>query len=144
MTRRRPFGRRPVGKGSTLPASPAAWIKEIDRAFEDAREALPFGSFTAAELFHLAPVVCLKFRGLKVSEKERKRITKVALANYVVHAEPDPVAQRHLDPAPDLKGNPRLAFALCYVASHLALDLLDEPAGERILSAYETHLGSKG
>jgi hypothetical protein len=131
----------------SVPRTPEQWIREIDKAFEDAREAKAFGplvgtKITDADLFHMAPDVCLKFRGMKVSKKERDRITKVALANYVVNSDPgsvEPAMAARRD-APDLK-NPRLAFALCYVISHLALDLLDEQGAEPILNAYERHLG---
>ena len=43
--------------------------KELDKAIADARETKPFGLLTGqpitdSNLFHLAPLVCLKFRGL--------------------------------------------------------------------------------
>lgn len=43
-----------------------------------------------------------------------------------------------IDHGPEAK--PILAFALCYVAAHLALDLLDESQAEAILSYCEEHL----
>ncbi len=51
-----------------IPRSVLGWFKEIKLAIADAREAEPFGKLigepiTDANLFHLAPVVCLKFRG---------------------------------------------------------------------------------
>ncbi len=51
-----------------LPKKPSEWLKEIKLAIADASEAAPFGSMigteiTPANLFHLAPVVCLKSRG---------------------------------------------------------------------------------
>ena len=53
-----------------LPRTPAEWLKEIRLAIADARKAKPFGILTGhritdADLFHLAPHVCLKFRGRK-------------------------------------------------------------------------------
>ena len=44
----------------------------------DAREAKPFGKFvghqiTEADLYHLAPHFCLKFRGRKATGKARRR-----------------------------------------------------------------------
>jgi hypothetical protein len=40
------------------------------------------GRITNADLFHLAPLVCLKFRGRKLKGPEAKRVREVALANY--------------------------------------------------------------
>jgi len=77
-----------------LPRTHAQWLKEIRLAMADAREAIPFGQMighqmTEADLFHLAPQVCLKFRGRKATVKEAKRVTEAALANYVVNSDPD-------------------------------------------------------
>jgi hypothetical protein len=54
-----------------LPRTSAQWLDEIKLAIDDAREAEPFGRLigqpvTDASLFHLAPLVCLKFRGRKL------------------------------------------------------------------------------
>jgi hypothetical protein len=57
-------------------------------------------------------------------------VTKTALANYVVNTE------QH-----DLESRPMLAFVLCYVGAHLALDLVDEQEAEAILNCCEEHLG---
>ena len=53
---------------------PAQWLDEIRLAIQDAREAKPFGRLigeriTDANLFHLAPLVCLKSRGRNVERK---------------------------------------------------------------------------
>ena len=121
-----------------LPNTPAQWLKEIRLAIADASEAMPFGEvlgepISDANLFHLAPVVCLKFRGLKRTGSEAKRVTKVALANYVVNSDPDGIDH-------GLEHRPLMAFTLCYVAAHLALDLLDEAKAETILNYCEKHL----
>ena len=68
------------------PRTPAAWLKEIKLAIADAAEAAPLGPLVGTEdmdanLFHLAPLVCLKFRGRKLKGREAERVTKVALAN---------------------------------------------------------------
>ena len=99
------------------------------------RKAKPFGwlrlhLITDADLFHLAPLVCLKFRGRKTRGTEAKRVTETALANYVANAD------EH-----GLKSRPMLAFVLCYVGAHLALDLLNEQDAEAILNYCEEHLG---
>ena len=68
-----------------LPRTPDQWRKEIRLAWKDAGEAKPFGPLTGmkitdANLFHLAPVVCLKFRGRRLTGREADRVTKTALA----------------------------------------------------------------
>jgi hypothetical protein len=121
-----------------LPRTPAEWFKEIQLAMADASEAAPFGPLvgtevTAANLFHLAPLVCLKFRGRKLKGREAERVTKVALANYVVNSDPEGINH-------GLEQRPMMAFTLCYVATHLALDLLDEKQAEAILIYCEDRL----
>ena len=88
---------------------------------------------TDANLFHLAPLVCLKFRGRKLVGREADRVTETALANYVVNSDPEGVDH-------GLESKPLLAFAVCYVTAHLALDLVDEQQAEAILNFCEEHL----
>ena len=121
-----------------LPRTPEGWLLEIRLAIKDARETEPFGRMigqptTDANLFHLAPVVCLKFRGRKLVGREADRVTETALANYVVNSDPEGVDH-------GLETKPFIAFALCYVTAHLALDLLDEEKAEAILNDCEEHL----
>jgi hypothetical protein len=121
-----------------LPRTPAQWLKEIKLAIADALGAKPFGPLvgtevTDANLFHLAPLVCLKFRGRKLQGREADRVIKVALANYVANTDPDGIDH-------GLEHHPMMAFTLCYVAAHLALDLVDEEKAEAILTYCEEHL----
>ena len=123
-----------------LPRTPAQWLEEIRAAIADASETKPFGILTGhpitdATLFHLAPLVCLKFRGRKFRGPEADRVTETALANYVVNSDPDDIDH-------GLKSRPMLAFAVCYMGAHLALDLLDEPEAATILDYCEEHLGN--
>ena len=62
------------------------------------------------------------------------RLTKTALANYVVNSDPDGIDH-------GLETKPMLAFAPCYVATHLTLDLLGEQESEAILVYCEERLG---
>ena len=124
-----------------LPTTPEEWLREIKLAIADARKTKPFGILTGhpitnADLFHLAPLVALKFRGRRTRGAEANRVTKTALANYVVNSDPDGIDH-------GLESRPMLAFAVCYVGAHLALDLLDEQEAEAILNYCETHLGKK-
>ncbi len=121
-----------------LPHTPAQWLKEIKLAIADAREAELFAplvgtEITDANLFHLAPLVCLKFRGRKLKGREADRVIKVALANYVVNSDPDGIDH-------GLEQRPLMAFTLCYVAAHLAIDLVDEQEADAILTYCEDHL----
>ena len=123
----------------SLPRTPEKWLEEIKLAIADAGETKAFGPLvgqriTDADLFHLAPLVALKFRGRKTRGAEADRVTKTGLANYVVNSDPDGIDH-------GLEANPTLGFALCYVAAHLALDLLDEQEADAILVYCEEHLG---
>ena len=114
----------------SLMRTPEGWLLEIRLAFST----LTGERITDANLFHLAPLVCLTFRGRKLTGREADRVTKVALANFVANSDPEGVDH-------GLEAKPLLAFALCYVTAHLALDLVDEQAAEAILNHCEVHLG---
>jgi hypothetical protein len=107
------------------PTTPDEWLKEIKLAIADARETIPFGLLTGqqitdANLFHLAPMVCLKFRGLDHRDEDlRKKVTEGALANYVANSDPDGIDH-------GLESRPLLAFAVCYVTAHYVLDMIDD------------------
>ncbi len=116
------------------PASMDAWLEEIAAAYMDAAEAIAFGPLAGQEikpgdLFHTAPAVCLKFRGLGRSPKLMKRVTEGALSSYVVNQE------QH----PDVFSSPQLAFAFVFLASHFALDLLEGQEVEAIMDYVEAH-----
>lgn len=66
------------------------WMNEIINAYTDAAETIPFGpaagvEITYRELFHLAPIVCIKFRGIERTTKNLKIVTEAALRSYVVN-----------------------------------------------------------
>jgi hypothetical protein len=118
-----------------MPHTPDGWLLEIRLAIRDAREAKPFGKLvgqriTDANLFHLAPLVCLKFRGRRLVGREADRVTKTALANYIVNSDPDGIDH-------GLRERPLLAFSVCYVAAHLALGLVGAAQAEAILNHCE-------
>ena len=68
--------------------------------------------------------------------KEAERVTKTALANYIANSNPEGIDH-------DLEHRPFMAFALCYLASHLCLDLIDEQKAEAVLNYCEEHLGDE-
>ena len=114
------------------PTTPDDWFDEIRRAIADARKTKPFGLLTGhpitdSNLFHLAPLVCMKFRGLDYrDEKLRREVTEGALANYVANSDPDGIDH-------GLVARPLLAFALCYVTAHHVLDLIDDREAATVL-----------
>ena len=115
------------------PEKPDEWLSEIRLAIADAKKTKPFGILTGqritdANLFHLAPLVCLKFRGLDYRDEElRGKVTEGALANYVANSDPDGVDH-------GLESRSMLAFAVCYVTAHYVLDLIDEWEAETVLA----------
>jgi hypothetical protein len=118
-----------------IPQSLQGWMNEIVRAYKDAAEAIPFGAavnaeITKHELFHFAPLVCLKFRGIKRTKKIQKLVTEAALSSYVANEEAHGTSLTHTVNA----------FSLCYIASHYALDLIDETQSRNILYFIEQHL----
>jgi hypothetical protein len=115
-----------------IPRNPQEWLDEIARAYLDARETMPYGSFvgqviTEKDLYHMAPAVCLKFRGFKQSDKLLKKATDAALSSYV--------ATRDL--VGDLLEIPQIAFAFCYLASHYGLDLVGEEVVDSVMEYLE-------
>lgn len=126
-----------------LPLDAEAWVAEIRLALKDARATKPFALLTGTiltetRLFHLAPQVAFKFRGLDLTDLEKKRVVEATLANYVVLTDRDD--RRHVA---GLEGNPELAFALCYVASHYFLDLVPEGEVGEIMACCEKRLGEQ-
>jgi hypothetical protein len=115
-----------------VPASLEVWLVEIAAAYQDAWEAIPFGPavgepFGEAELFHLAPAVALKLRGLPRSGRKLARATEAALASYI--------ATR--DGNPEVFADPHLSFAFCYLASHHGLGLMGEAQTEEVMDYVE-------
>lgn len=70
-----------------MPKTKKEWLTDIAEAYKDAREAITFGKFSLGrplkedELFHLAPQVCFKFRGIKASEKRKNEVVEGTLAS---------------------------------------------------------------
>jgi len=89
---------------------------------------------TDANLFHLAPLVCLKFRGRRLIGREADRVTETALANYVVKSDPEGNRSRS---ASEAAAGVRRVFTS---TAHLALDLIDEQHADAILNYCEEHL----
>jgi len=119
-----------------VPKALGDWVADIAFAYRDAAEAIPFGpavgaELTEKELFHLAPLVCLKRRDIKRTRKNQKAVTEAALSTYVANMEEGHGVAL---------SNSIMVFSLCYIASHCALGLVDETDSERILQFIEAHL----
>ncbi|MBI5308504.1 MAG: hypothetical protein HZB37_09300 [Planctomycetes bacterium] len=122
-------------KPNNIPQSMQEWVNEIINAYTDAAETIPFGpvagvEITDRELFHLAPIVCIKFRGIERTTKNLKIVTEAALSSYV--------ANDHVHG--DTPEHSIMSFALCYVVSHYALELIEEKKSEDILNFMGQHL----
>ena len=83
------------------------------------------------DLFHLAPSVCLKFRGMKLGGSKLKTATEAALTSYV--------ATKNLEPV--LLSRPHIAFAFCYMGAHFGLDLIEGSKVERLMDHVVEHEG---
>jgi len=79
-------------------------------------------------LFHLAPAVYLKFRGL--DQKNNKKVTEAALSSYVAT----------LETAPEVMAAPQMAFVFCYIASHFGMGFVTDEEATGILEYVEKHL----
>lgn len=75
------------------------------------------------DLFQLAPIICLKVRGLPRTKDLEAKATEAALSTYIA-------TESHY---PETVANAQLAFALAYLASHYGLDLLTEDEVEEIM-----------
>ena len=104
-----------------VPKTRLGWIKEIRSAQLNAAEAIRFGPLAGVdvsveELFHLAPIVALKFRELPATRSNLKRATDAVLSSCAVV----------LTESPGLQKFPTVLFAFAYLASHFGLDLATE------------------
>ena len=118
-----------------IPSSPDGWLDEISKAYNDAFDTIPYGpmaghKFSSKELFHLGPAICLKFRGIKKTEKNLKQATDAALSSYAATAEV----------VGDLFKIPQMAFAFSYITSHYGLDIVDDREITNVMDYLEANL----
>lgn len=116
-----------------IPKNPLEWLDEIATAYVDAREAMPFGRFVGQDihekdLYHMAPSLCIKFRGVKRSEKLLEKATDAALSSYF--------ATR--DVVGDVMDILQIVLAFCYLASHFGLDLVDQELVQEVMDHMES------
>ncbi len=122
-------------RAATIPTTPNEWLDEIARAYHDAADAIPVARWMGQrvrkrELHLIASDVALKFRGIKPTREARRKATDAALSSYVATSAANP------DPLPG-----QLAFAFCYLASHVGLDLVSIPEVDEAMEYIESHRG---
>lgn len=117
------FGQIPI------PDTIADWVAEIADAYCDAYETIPFGVLTGEpfkedELFHVAPQICLKMRGIEITGENFNRANEAMLASYAATK----------DQVKGVFADPLMAFAFAYLASHYGMKLL---AGDKVSEIME-------
>jgi hypothetical protein len=115
-----------------LPRNPNEWLIEIASAYADAFETLPFMPLVnvapdESVLFHLAPRVAIKFRGL--SEERAEAATEAALSSYVASRE-------HVGASLD---DSHIAFAFCYLAAHFGLEIVGKNVIQEVMAHIENN-----
>jgi len=118
-----------------LATSNEGWVIEIMDAYRDAKAAIPFAeaagkTMIEADLFHMAPLVCLKFRDLLDSEDCQKNARDAATGSYIANQE---AGNTQLN-------DPVMAFSFCYILAHYGLGLLKDEQCQEILTFVETNL----
>lgn len=121
---RKGAGRRPI------PKTPDEWLAEIAAAYQEAYETLPFMPLVEVEptedvLFHLAPRVAIKFRGLPLSRS--KAAVDAALTSHFATNEQ----------TPGIFASPHLSFAFSYLASHFGIGLLNQEEVDEVMTLIE-------
>ncbi len=119
----------------SIATSDEGWVIEIMDAYKDAKAAIPFAQAAGKEvsesdLFHMAPLVCLKFRDLMNDDESQTKARDAALGSYIANREAD-----HTN-----LNDPVMAFAFCYTIAHYGLGLLDEEKCQGILIFVESNL----
>ena len=120
---------------NSLPSTKKKWLEEIASAYLDAYQTLPYGIFVGQkmkpeDLFHLGPVLCIKFRGVKNSKQNLEAATNAALTSYVATK----------DNMGELFNIPQMSFAFSYIASHFGLDIIGENKCSDILDYVEQNI----
>jgi hypothetical protein len=118
-----------------IATSNEGWVLEIMDAYRDAKAAIPFAeaagkTMTEADLFHMAPLVCLKFRDLMNSDECQKNARDAAIGSYIANQE---AGNTNLN-------DPVMAFSFCYILAHYGLGLLNDEQCQNILQFVETNL----
>jgi len=119
----------------SIATSEEGWVIEIMDAYKDAKAAIPFAQIagkevTESDLFHMAPLVCLKFRDLVHDDESQTKARDAAISSYIANQEAGNTSLN----------DPVMAFAFCYIIAHYGIGLLDEEKCQGILIFVETNL----
>ncbi|MGE3803952.1 MAG: hypothetical protein AB7K24_04670 [Gemmataceae bacterium] len=119
----------------TLPKTLPQWLKEIHEALREAKEPTKLETpwATKSDIFQMAPYIVFNFRGVRLDENQEEQTVRRAFANCVL-AEAPKNGIKHG------KTKPNLAFAFCYVSTHLVLELVDKDDADRIMGYCEKHI----
>ncbi len=118
-----------------IATSNEGWVIEIMDAYRDAKAAIPFAEAAGKEmlesdLFHMAPLVCLKFRDLVNADEHLTKARDAAIGSYIANRE---AGNTNLN-------DPVMAFSFCYILAHYGLGLLNDEQCQNILTFVETNL----
>jgi hypothetical protein len=121
-------------KSTNMPYTPSDWLSELSEAYFDAYESIPFGilvgqKISEKELFHMAPQICLKMRGIERSKANVDKATEAMLTSYLATQ----------DQIEGIFNNPHIAFGFAYLASHYGIGLLLEEDVSEIMAFLEGH-----
>lgn len=116
-----------------IPENEHCWLKEIAKAYIDALDTVPIAEIASKkikqkDLFHLAPAITIKFRGMKRTKRLLDKVTEGALASYIANEE------SHKESL----ASPIISFAFCYLASHYALGLVTDENVGILMNAIES------
>lgn len=119
------------------PKTPNEWLAEIATAYQEAYETLPFLPLVDVEpgedvLFHLAPQVAVKFRGLPLSRSDAA-VDAALTSHFATNEQP-----------PGIFVNPHLSFAFSYLASHFGLGLLKQEEVAEVMTFIENRQADLG
>lgn len=108
-----------------IPKTNKQWLKEIAEAYLDANGTLVFDpSIKETDLYSIAPDVAIKFRQIKKNKKEMlEKAKEGAFSSYLA-------TKDHIGEAME---NPIISFSFCYIASHYAIELIEEDECSEIL-----------
>ena len=115
-----------------MPKNLTEWLSEIVDAYYYAHETVSFeiiteDQFPEKELFLTTPHVCVKMRGLKITEIDLQKATATMMVNYMAKE----------DASEGIFYNPHIAFGFAYLLIHFAVGLLSKDKLIEILDFME-------
>ena len=125
----------PLAAISPVPRTSEAWLREVASAWNAAQK--PTGLSTLTDLgvdecdrFQVAPIVCMRLRGLQGNNELLQKAVKEAFTTV----------EESGFTAETLEASPELVFALAYIASHVGAGLLKASTATEVVNFIEDHL----